>query len=81
MLQFFVGASPVRKNFFVTRRSGSQQSWTPWPPRAHGNYALALLILAFAFSFLDRVILSMLMVPIQKDLAFSDIQLALQQKD
>lgn len=50
---------------------------TPWPPRAHGNFALAVLILAFAFSFLDRVILSMLMVPIQKDLAFTDIQLAL----
>jgi MFS family permease len=50
---------------------------TPWPSRAHGNYALAVLILAFGFSFLDRVILSMLMIPIQQDLAFSDIQLAL----
>lgn len=48
-----------------------------WPPRAQGNYALALMILAFAFSFLDRVILSMVMVPIQQDLHFSDTQLAL----
>jgi len=49
----------------------------PWPSRAQGNYALAVLIVAFAFSFLDRVILSMLMVPIQRELAFSDVQLAL----
>jgi MFS family permease len=48
-----------------------------WPPRAQANYALVLLIVAFAFSFLDRVILSMVMVPIQKEMAFSDVQLAL----
>jgi len=48
-----------------------------WPPRAQGNYALVLLIVAFAFSFLDRVILSMVMLPIQKEMAFSDVQLAL----
>lgn len=48
-----------------------------WPARGRANYALAVLIAAFAFSFLDRVILSMLMVPIQRELAFSDIELAL----
>ena len=48
-----------------------------WPSSRQGNYALTILIIAFAFSFLDRVILSMLMVPIQQELAFSDIQLSL----
>lgn len=49
----------------------------PWPSRRQANWVLAVLIVAFAFSFLDRVILTMLIVPIQRDLALSDIQLAL----
>ncbi len=48
-----------------------------WPSRLHANYALTILIIAFAFSFLDRVILSMLMVPIQQELHFTDVELAL----
>lgn len=54
-----------------------QEAQMPWPSRRSANYALTILIIAFAFSFLDRVILSMLMVPIQQELHFTDIQLAL----
>ena len=49
----------------------------PWPSRRRANWVLAVLIVAFAFSFLDRVILTMLIVPIQRDLALTDVQLAL----
>ena len=53
------------------------ESIDPWPPHRQANYALGVMVVAFAFSFLDRVILSMLMLPIQQELNFTDVQLAL----
>lgn len=49
-------------------------------PESEGRYAwyaLAVLMLAYTFSFLDRQILSLLVEPIKHDLAISDTQLSL----
>src|SRR6187401_460869 len=47
---------------------------------AVGNYAwyaLALLTLVYVLNFLDRTLIYILFVPIKKEMAFSDLQLAL----
>jgi MFS family permease len=48
-----------------------------WPSRKLANFALAVLLLAYVFSFIDRIILSMLVGPIKADLHLSDTQIAL----
>lgn len=50
---------------------------TPWPSRRLAYFALAILLLAYVFSFIDRIILSMLVGPIKADLGLSDTQIAL----
>lgn len=49
----------------------------PWPSRAVRYYALGVLTLAYAVSFIDRTILSMLIDPIKADLRLSDTQISL----
>lgn len=48
-----------------------------WPSRRLAYFALAILLLAYVFSFIDRIILSMLVGPIKADLGLSDTQIAL----
>lgn len=48
-----------------------------WPDRRVAWYALAVLLVAYVFSFIDRTILSMLVEPIKKDLGLTDTQIAL----
>ena len=48
-----------------------------WPSRKLANFALAVLLLAYVFSFIDRIILSMLVGPIKADLHLTDTQIAL----
>lgn len=48
-----------------------------WPPRRHARWALALLLVAYIVSFIDRIILSLLIRPISEDLNLSDMQFAL----
>lgn len=55
----------------------SRISATPWPSRKLAYFALAVLLLAYVFSFIDRIILSMLVGPIKADLNLSDTQIAL----
>lgn len=50
---------------------------TAWPPRRLAYFALAILLLAYVFSFIDRIILSMLVGPIKADLNLTDTQIAL----
>lgn len=50
----------------------SERSWYP-------NYVLAVLLLAYIFSFIDRQILSLMVVPIRRDLAISDFEMSLLQ--
>jgi MFS family permease len=48
-----------------------------WPSRKVAYYALAILLVAYVFSFVDRIILSMLVGPIKAELGLSDTQIAL----
>ena len=52
---------------------------TPWPAAGLGWYALTVLVIAFIFSFVDRVLISMLVEPLTADLGLSDTQLGLLQ--
>ncbi len=40
-------------------------------------YAVIILLLAYVLSFVDRIIMSLLVIPIQKDLGISDTQMGL----
>lgn len=55
----------------VAGRRG-EHGWYP-------NYVLALLLLAYVFSFIDRQILSLMVGPIRRDLAITDFQISLLQ--
>lgn len=51
----------------------------PWPPTLIGWYVVAVLALANAVSFIDRLILSLLIPQIKADLLLSDTQISLLQ--
>lgn len=44
---------------------------------AYGGYVLAMLVIVYTFNFLDRQIIGILSIPIQKELGLSDTQLGL----
>ena len=46
-------------------------------PGAYAWYALGLLTLVYVLNFLDRTLIYILFTPIKKEMAFSDLQLAL----
>lgn len=48
-----------------------------WPSPAAGWYAVAVLTIAYIFSFIDRTILALLIDPIKTDLGLSDTQMGL----
>lgn len=47
------------------------------PPAAYAWYVVAVLLLAYTLSFIDRMILSLLVGPIRADLGISDTQMSL----
>ncbi|MEQ8747535.1 MFS transporter [Pyruvatibacter sp.] len=49
----------------------------PYPSRAYAWYVVGVLVLAYTFSFIDRQILSLLVVPIRRDLEISDTEMSL----
>jgi MFS family permease len=49
----------------------------PWPAARRAAYALALLFVAYAFAFVDRTILTLLVGPIREDLGISDTPVSL----
>ena len=51
--------------------------WTPYPPARRAWYAVAVLTVVYILSFIDRQILSLLVVPICRDLHISDTQMGL----
>ena len=51
----------------------------PYPSQTYAWYVVAVLVLAFTFSFIDRQILSLLVGPIKRDLQISDTQMSLLQ--
>jgi MFS family permease len=56
---------------------GAVEQTEDWPSAKLGWYAVAVLFLAYTFSYVDRVILTILVEPIQRDLNINDSQLAL----
>lgn len=54
----------------------STDSIEPYPPSARARLALVLLTLAYVLSFVDRQILSLLVEPMKRDLALTDMQVS-----
>jgi MFS family permease len=50
---------------------------TPYPGPAYAWYVVAVLMVIYVFSFVDRQILSLLVGPIRRDLGISDTQMSL----
>lgn len=48
-----------------------------YPPERHAWYLVAVLTLAYVFSFIDRQILTLLVEPIKRDLGVSDTKISL----
>lgn len=57
--------------------TASSPQQDPWPSAVQGWYAVAVLTLAYVFSFVDRTILALLVDPIKADLGLSDTQIGL----
>src|SRR4030095_5846621 len=55
----------------------SQVTPNPEQPSAYAWYALALLTIVYVLNFLDRTLIYILFTPIKKEMAFTDLQLAL----
>jgi MFS family permease len=55
----------------------STSDTAPWPRPAVGWYAVFVLLIAYLFSFIDRIILGFLVVPIKADLGVSDTAMGL----
>lgn len=51
----------------------------PWPSPLRAWYAVAVLVLAFIFSFIDRIVIALLVEPIKADLGISDFGIGLLQ--
>jgi MFS family permease len=51
----------------------------PWPSPTQGWYAIAILVIAYIFSFIDRTIIALLVEPIKQDLAITDFGIGLLQ--
>ena len=57
--------------------SASRGEETPYPAPARAWWIVAVLTVAYAFAFIDRQILTLLVGPIRKDLGISDTQMSL----
>lgn len=51
----------------------------PWPAPARAWYAVAVLVVAFVLSFIDRIVIALLVEPIKADLGVSDFGIGLLQ--
>lgn len=51
----------------------------PWPSRGVAWYAVFILVIAFIFSFIDRIIIALLVGPIKQDLGVTEFQMGLLQ--
>ena len=50
-----------------------------YPPAAYAWYVCAVLLLAYILSFLDRTVISLLVIPIERDLGINDTEMSLLQ--
>ncbi|MEZ5565034.1 MAG: MFS transporter [Gammaproteobacteria bacterium] len=53
----------------------SSVTGTPWPPAGVAWYVVVILVIAFIFSFVDRIIIAMLVEPLKQDLGLTDTQI------
>jgi len=51
----------------------------PWPSTGKAWYAVSILVVAFIFSFIDRIIIALLVEPIKQDLGVSDFGIGMLQ--
>jgi len=51
----------------------------PWPSSGKAWYAVGILVVAFVFSFIDRIIIALLVEPIKRDLDISDFGIGMLQ--
>lgn len=51
----------------------------PWPSPGRAWYAVGILVVAFIFSFVDRIIIALLVEPIKRDLGVSDFGIGMLQ--
>jgi MFS family permease len=51
----------------------------PWPSGGKAWYAVSILVVAFIFSFIDRIIIALLVEPIKQDLGITDVGIGLLQ--
>ena len=55
--------------------NNNNQKAIPWPNPVIGWYAVAILLVAMVFSFIDRIVIALLVEPIKADLGLSDTQI------
>lgn len=63
----------------MTPENGSQRDGQPYPSRKSAAFTLAVLVLAYLVSFIDRQALSLMVDPIRADLDVTDFQMSLLQ--
>lgn len=63
----------------TTSRPQSLGQTPPWPSQRYAWYVVGVLFLASIFSFLDRQILSLVVIEIRRDLGLSEVQVGLLQ--
>ena len=57
----------------------SETNQQPWPSTKKAWYAVAVLVVAFIFSFIDRIIIALLVGPIKQDLGVTDFGIGMLQ--
>ena len=57
----------------------SETNSQPWPSEKKAWYAIAILVVAFIFSFIDRIIIALLVGPIKQDLGVTDFGIGMLQ--
>jgi len=67
----------ARGSAVTTGKGGeiSSPQQNDWPRPAVAWYAVAILVVAFVFSYIDRIIIALLVEPLKSDLGMSDTQL------
>lgn len=60
-------------------KTGNPLDFVPYPNQIYAWYVVAILVVAYTFSFIDRQILSLLVEPMKKDLDITDTQMSLLQ--
>jgi MFS family permease len=63
----------------VTTTNTGDSHEAPWPGSGPAWYALTILVIAFVFSFIDRIIIALLVEPIKQDLGITDFGIGMLQ--